>query len=161
MKKEQSDAIEAKEGILKGETATANIKIAVVVASYNTKISQGLLDGCIKGLDDCGITDRLIIDIDGSFELPLVAQECAKTFDAVICLGSVIKGDTAHFEYVSDQAARGIQEVMLKTSKPVIFGVLTTYDFAQALERSLPNENNKGLEAALTAVKMCNLLTKL
>ena len=135
MKKEQGDVLEAKEGILKGDPITADIRIAIVVASYNTKISQGLLDGCIKGLDDCGITDRLIIDIDGSFELPLVAQECAKTFDAVICLGSVIKAIQLILSMFRS-STRGIQDVMLKTSKPIIFGVLTTYDF-ESPRRSL------------------------
>tara|TARA_Y200000002_G_C22654879_1_gene653025 strand:+ start:612 stop:1103 length:492 start_codon:yes stop_codon:yes gene_type:complete len=161
MKSTNNSELEADEMIIFGKENGVNLKIAVVVAAYNTRISQGLLNGCIKGLDRCNVKDRTIIKIDGSFELPLVAQKCINSYDAVICLGAVIKGDTAHFEYVSDQTANGIQDVMLKFGKPVIFGVLTTYNFAQALERTLDDDNNKGLEAALTAVKMCDLINQI
>ena len=161
MKIHDKKEVELLEPIIQGSLEGSNLNITVIIAAYNTKISQGLLDGCIKGLDQCGVVNRKIIKIDGSFELPLVAQQCTKFSDAVICLGAVIKGDTAHFEYVSDQTAKGIQDVMLSSGKPVLFGVLTTYDYAQALERALPNDNNKGLEAALTAVKMCTLIKSL
>lgn len=136
-------------------------RIAIVVASYNHQISQGLLDGCIKGLSECQVTQYRVIEIDGAFELPLVAKHCAKTVDAVICLGAVIKGDTAHFEYVAGECARGLQDVMLQTGKPIIFGVLTTYTEGQALARSLPDALNKGLESAYCAVKMCSVLTQI
>ena len=158
MKKDTQLELSSSDPILSGHTDGSKLSVAVVVASYNTKISQGLLDGCMLGLDQCNVTNRKVIDIEGSFELPLVAQKCIDSYDAVICLGAVIKGDTAHFEYVSDQTAKGIQDVMLKFTKPVVFGVLTTYTFEQALVRAMPDENNKGLEAALTAVKMCNVL---
>jgi 6,7-dimethyl-8-ribityllumazine synthase len=161
MKTINDTELSAVEPIGMGDEDGSGLKIAVVVATYNTKISQGLLDGCIRGLDKCKVANRKIIKIDGSFELPLIAQKCINSYDGVICLGAVIKGDTAHFEYVSDQTARGIQDVMLKYGKPVVFGVLTTYNFAQALERTLDDDNNKGLESALTAVKMCNLIIKL
>lgn len=161
MKSINDSELTANEVIITGDENGTDIKIAVIVAAYNTRISQGLLNGCIRGLDKCNVKERTIIKIDGSFELPIIAQKCINSYDAIICLGAVIKGDTAHFEYVSDQTARGIQDVMLKFGKPVVFGVLTTYNFAQALERTLDDDNNKGLEAALTAVKMCDLIKKL
>ncbi len=161
MKLENKSELRLDEPIIKGHLDGNHLTITIVVAAYDTKISQGLLDGCIKGLNQCNVMNRKVIKTEGSFELPLIAQKAISSSSAVICLGSVIKGDTAHFEYVCEQTAAGIQRVMLDSGKPVLFGVLTTYNYAQALERCLPDENNKGLEVAITAVKMCTLLNAL
>ena len=139
----------------------SSFKIAIVIATYNKDISEGLLQGCIKALKEHGLSASTIINITGAFELPLVALKASQTNDAVICLGSVIKGETAHFDYVAGECARGIQDVMLQTQKPIIFGVLTTYTQAEAKERCLDNTYNKGYEAGHTAIEMCHTCTKL
>ena len=146
--------------VIYGGNDGSNLRVTVIIASFNGDISQGLLDGCIKALDECNVSSRKVIQIDGSFELPLFAKTTSKDSDIVICLGSVIKGDTAHFEYVSNECARGLQRVMLETNTLVFFGVLTTYTFAQAKERSLPNDNNKGYEVGLSAVRTYNALSQ-
>jgi len=149
------------ESIVKGDLDGSKYSITIVVASYNGDIAQGLLDGSLKALSECGTTSIKIVETDGAFEIPLIARECAKTADAVICLGAVIKGDTAHFDHVANECARGIQQVMLDTGKPIVFGVLTAYTIFQAKERSLPDSFNEGYGVAKIAVKMCSLIKKL
>ncbi len=138
------------------------MRVAIIVATYNTDISQGLLDGCLKALADCFVTPKHIdlYETDGAFECPLLAQEIGKhtDVDALICLGAVIKGDTAHFDYVAGPTALALQQVAITIGKPVIFGILTTYTYEQALQRCGDDENNKGYEAAITAVKTVQLL---
>jgi len=146
---------------IKGDLDGKSFSVYIVVASYNGDIAQGLLEGALKALNECGTASIKIIEIDGAFELPLIAKKCTPLCDAVICLGAVIKGDTAHFDHVSNECARGIQQVMLETGKPVVFGVLTTYTVFQAKERSLPDSFNEGYDAAKTAISMCSLITKL
>jgi len=145
-----------------GSHDASGLRIAVAVARYNQDISEALLNGALAALERMGCTgDRVSVTwVPGSMELPLAAARLARTHDAVVCLGCVIKGDTAHFEHVASQAAAGIQRVALDTGRPVAFGVLTTYDREQALARS-GEEDNKGAEAAETAVEMANLLREL
>ncbi len=121
-----------------------------------------MLDGALDALDEAG-TDRRDVTVawaPGAFELPLVARAFARAgkVDAVLSLGAVIRGDTGHYDFVAGQCAAGIQQVQLATGVPVVFGVLTTDTLDQALVRSLPDESNKGREAALTGIEMVRLL---
>ncbi|MBL7861595.1 MAG: 6,7-dimethyl-8-ribityllumazine synthase [Cyclobacteriaceae bacterium] len=133
-------------------------KFAIVVAEWNEEITEPLFQGALDGLLKLGAKKKNIIrkTVPGSFELPLAAQWMAekKNVDAVICLGCVIQGETAHFDYICQAVAYGTMKVSLKTNKPVAFGVLTTLNKQQALERAGGKYGNKGEEAALTVVKM-------
>ncbi len=136
-------------------------KFAIVVAEWNEEITEPLFQGALDGLLKLGAKKKNIIrkTVPGSFELPLAAQWMAekKNVDAVICLGCVIQGETAHFDYLCQAVAYGTMKVSLKTNKPVAFGVLTTLNKQQALERAGGKYGNKGEEAALTVVKMLEL----
>lgn len=135
-------------------------KIAIVVAKWNEDITEALYQGAVESLVSHGVKKTHIIrkDVPGSFELSLgglwMAEE--KEIDAVICLGCVIQGDTPHFDYICQAVAYGITEAGLKTRKPVIFGVITTLNKQQALDRAGGKLGNKGEEAALTAIQMLN-----
>lgn len=148
------------EGKLMGEEQ----KYAIVVARFNEFITGKLLSGCLDTLYRHGVNEQ---DIDiawvpGAFELPLVAQKMTqKDYDAVICLGAVIRGATPHFEYVSAEVSKGVAQVSLGTGMPVIFGVLTTDTIEQAIERAGTKAGNKGSDAALTALEMVNLLKEI
>lgn len=144
----------------------AGLRIAVVCGRFNDHVTERLLDGVRRGLDGCGVAagDRSEIWVPGAFEIPLVAKTLASSgaADAVICIGCVIRGDTAHFEYVAGECARGIQQAALDTGVPVVFGVLTTENLDQALCRSEPaGGHNVGEEAARTAVEMARLVESL
>lgn len=150
-------------GVLKSGTAKSKINLsgkrfAIVVAAWNEEITEALFDGAFHALVSHGIKKANIIrkTVPGSFELSLGALWMAekKDIDAVICLGCVIQGDTPHFDYICQAIAYGITEVGLKTKKPVIFGVLTTLNKQQALERAGGKFGNKGEEAAITALEM-------
>ena len=136
-------------------------KFAIVVSRFNEFISQKLLDGCYDTLLRQGVKDEDIecIWVPGSFELPFVAKKIAlkKKVNAVICLGAIIRGETPHFEYVSSQAARGIQQVSLDTGIPVVYGIVTADSMDQAVERAGTKQGNRGRDAALVAVEMANL----
>jgi 6,7-dimethyl-8-ribityllumazine synthase len=142
------------------------LRIAVLCARFNDHVTQRLLDGVERGLRGCNVADGDVTVewVPGSFELPLAAKAFAASgsVDAVICLGCVIRGDTAHFEHVATQCARGLQEASLATGVPVLFGVLTTEDLDQALERSeAPGGHNVGEESAQGAVAMVRLLQRI
>ena len=141
------------------------LNFAIVQSRFNEKISERLLAGALSCFREQGYNENEIpvIKVPGAFEIPLVAGKLASTekYDAIICLGAVIKGETAHFEYISKAVTDGILQVGLKHGLPVIFGVLTAYDEQQAKERSGERENNKGWEAAETAIEMANLLKKI
>lgn len=136
----------------------ASMKIAIVVAEWNEQITQGLLIGAYNTLLKHNVAkENIVIQyVPGSFELPLGAQTLLEktTLDAVICLGSVIQGETKHFDFVCNATALGIKDVTLKYNKPVIFGVLTDNTMQQAIDRSGGKHGNKGDEAAITALKM-------
>jgi 6,7-dimethyl-8-ribityllumazine synthase len=137
----------------------ASLSIAVVVSRFNEDISRRLLRGALDALRARGVEDPDVFWVPGSLELPVIALTLAEKggYDAITCLGCVIRGETYHFELVAGQAAAGIMQVQLDTGVPVTFGVLTTEDRDQALARSGP-KNNKGAEAADAAVEMANLL---
>lgn len=138
------------------------LRIAIIGARFNDHIVTKLRDGALRGLERLGVADNDIMEswVPGAFELPLAAKALAQTgkVDAVICLGTVIKGDTPHFDYVCNEAARGIQDAQMSTGVPVMFGVLTVNTEQQAIDRSGPGIDNKGDEAAVGAVEMALLL---
>ncbi len=139
------------------------VRVGLACARFNGAITVRLLDAALDTLFECGVarSDVTIAWTPGAFELPLLARAfatAAQPFDAVITLGAVIRGDTGHYEIVAGECARGVQEVQLSTQVPVVFGVLTTNNVDQALERSRPDSTNKGRESALTALEMVNLL---
>ena len=140
------------------------MKFGVVVAEWNENITEGLFKGARDALLECDCEESNIIrkNVPGSFELPLAAQFFFEStdVDAVICLGSVIQGETKHFDYVCQGTSLGIKDVSLKYNKPVIFGVLTDNTMQQAIDRSGGKHGNKGTEAAISAIKMVNLSSK-
>jgi 6,7-dimethyl-8-ribityllumazine synthase len=140
----------------------AGLRIAIIGARFNDHIVTNLRDGALRGLERLGVADSDVMEawVPGAFELPLAAKALAQTgkVDAIICLGTVIKGDTPHFDYVCNEAARGIQDAQMSTGIPVMFGVLTVNTEQQAIDRSGPGIDNKGDEAAVGAVEMALLL---
>jgi len=141
------------------------LRFAIVVSRFNSLVTQRLLDGALDALRRHGADENAItvVYVPGSFEIPLVAKRLAQSgaFDAVICLGCIIRGDTPHFEYVASEAAKGIAQVALETSVPTIFGVVTADTLEQALERAGAKAGNRGFEAAMTAMEMANLMRQL
>jgi 6,7-dimethyl-8-ribityllumazine synthase len=136
------------------------LRVGIVRARWNAGIVERLADGARRGLADLGVTEVTEISVPGSFELPMGARILATSgrIDAVICLGSVIRGETTHYDLVAGESAAGVQQVQLDTGVPVAFGVLTTEDQAQALARSEgPGGHNVGEESALVAVEMARL----
>jgi 6,7-dimethyl-8-ribityllumazine synthase len=148
-----------------GEPIGAKRRIALVAAKFNKVVTANLVDGAVAGLTDLGVDpDQIDLAwVPGAFEIPLVAKRMATSglYDAVICLGAVVKGDTAHFELVSGEAARGVASVSSETGVPVIFEVLATADLAQALARAGGAQGNKGREAAAVALEMADLVDRL
>ena len=144
----------------------AGLQIVVLCARFNSYVTLRLLEGARRGLDDTSVKPDDVVEawVPGAFELPFVAKTFAETggIDAVICLGAVIRGETAHFEHVAGQCAAGIQQAQLATGVPMIFGVLTTNDLAQAEARSEgAGGHNVGEEAVHTAVEMARLVDRL
>jgi len=148
-----------------GKLVAEGLKFGIVVGRFNEFISSRLLSGAIDGLVRHGAeeADIEVSWVPGAFEIPLVAQKMAgsKKFDAVICLGAVIRGSTPHFDYVANEMSKGIAKVSLDTGLPVIFGVLTTDTIEQAIERAGTKAGNKGYDAAVTAIEMANLMKTL
>jgi 6,7-dimethyl-8-ribityllumazine synthase len=148
-----------------GAVDGSGVRVAVICARFNDLITNRLLDGALDGLGRHGVAadDVTVAWVPGAFEIPLAAKQCAASgrFDAVICLGAVIRGDTAHFEYVAGPCAEGLQRAALDTGVPIVFGVLTTENLDQALSRSDVEGDNKGDEGARTALEMVDLLRRL
>ena len=142
-----------------GNFSVGDSRIAVVTARWNSEITEGLRKGALRALKRHNVEAIEDFYVPGAFELPLAAQRAALTgrFDAVITLGCVIRGDTPHFDYVCAETTRGIGEVGLQQNMPVAFGLLTTDNLQQALERAGDNQENKGEEAALTVLEMLEL----
>lgn len=139
-------------------------KFAIVVSRFNDFISSRLLAGALDALYRHGANDDniTIVRVPGAYEIPLAASRLAKKdFDAVICLGAVIRGETPHFDYIAAEVAKGVASVMLETGKPVVFGVLTTDSLEQAIERAGTKAGNKGFDAAITAIEMVDLFSKI
>lgn len=148
---------------LEGEHDGRGLRVAIVAGRFNGAVTTRLIDGALAALDEAGVarSDITVAWVPGAYEIPMMALAFADgplAVDAVITLGAVIRGDTGHYEIVAGESARGVQDVQLTTGVPVVFGVLTTNTVEQALERSLPDETNKGREAALTALEMVSLL---
>jgi 6,7-dimethyl-8-ribityllumazine synthase len=145
-----------------GRADAGPARVAVVCAKFNGGVTERLLEGVLAGLDASGVAPGMVTLawVPGAFELPLAAKRviASRPVDAVIALGVVIRGDTAHFDFVAGECASGLQRVALDTGVPVVFGVLTTDTVAQALERCRDDESNKGYEAAMTALEMVDLL---
>ncbi len=150
---------------IKGNLSGNGLHFGIVVSRFNSEITEGLLRGAMRALiaSEISENDITIIEVPGAFEIPFALDILAssKKYDALIALGCVIKGETAHFEYISDSAMRGISLVGHKYGTPVSCGVLTTYTEEQAIARSGDNEENKGSEAAFTAIEMVNLTKQL
>jgi 6,7-dimethyl-8-ribityllumazine synthase len=144
-----------------GSQEGAGLRIAVVAARWNGFVVDKLVDGCINTLRQREVAEDNIhlVHVPGSFELTAATRWAAESghYDAIICLGAVIRGETAHFEYIAGGAADGMREVTLLTGVPVVFGVLTTENVDQAMERAGGKEGHKGEEAAATAIEMANL----
>ena len=150
---------------LRGKTTGKDIKIAIVLSLFNEFIGQKLLEGALSCLKENNVDEENIniVKVPGAFEIPLTADRLAslKKYNAIICLGAVIRGDTPHFDYIAGAASNGVLQVSLKNSLPVIFGVLTTNNIEQAIERSGGKHGNKGRDAAVTALEMADLMKKL
>ena len=144
------------EGKLNGE----GLKIAVIVGRFNEFITSNLLAGCEGTLRQHGVCDTDVIWVPGAFEIPLVAKRLAKSgkYDAIVALGTVIRGSTTHYDYVCNETAKGISNVSQAHEIPVVFGVLTTENIEQAIERAGTKAGNKGSDAAICAIEMANLL---
>jgi 6,7-dimethyl-8-ribityllumazine synthase len=151
--------------VFEGHLSAAGLRFGIVVARFNEFITGKLLAGAQDAIRRHG-GDEAAVDVawvPGAFEIPLVARKMAATrrYDAVICLGAVIRGATPHFDFVASEASKGVAHAMLETDIPIAFGILTTDSIEQAIERAGTKAGNKGFEAAVTAVEMANLLRQL
>lgn len=145
-----------------GKMIASGLKFGLVVSRFNDAISEKLLDGAIDALirHDANEKDIDVVWVPGSFEIPQAAKKMVGTgkYDAVICLGAVIRGDTPHFDFVAGEAAKGIAKLSLESKVPIIYGVLTTDNLDQAMERAGSKAGNRGEKAALSAIEMANVL---
>ena len=151
--------------VVEGQLTAEGLRFAVIVSRFNDFISSRLMEGAMDALTRHGAAKEQIflVKVPGAFELPFVAKKIAKSgsYDAVICLGAVIRGATPHFDYVAAEVSKGIANVALESNIPVTFGVLTTDNLEQAIERAGSKSGNKGYEAAMAAIELVNLLNKL
>ena len=148
--------------VFEGHHTGSSLHVGLICSRFNEFIVTGLLDGAKRGLEKCGVSESNIdvIWVPGAYEIPLAAQTMALSgrYDAMVALGAVIRGETAHFEYVAGPCADGVAQVQLETGIPIGFAVLTTENVEQAVERSGPAAGNKGEEAAIGAIEMVNVL---
>src|SRR3990172_9758150 len=150
---------------IEGSVIGKGLKFGIVVSRFNDFVTSRLLEGAIDGFKQCGVDDRDVITIrvPGSFEIPMVAKKMAMSnkYNAVVCLGAVIRGATPHFEYIAAEVTKGIANIGLEAEVPVIYGVLTTDTVEQAIERAGSKNKNKGWDAAIQAIEMANLYKRL
>ena len=150
---------------IEGEHAAGGLRFGLVVSRFNEFVTARLLAGAMDVLRKAGVDEEavVLVRVPGAFEIPLVVRRLARSgrYDAIICLGAVIRGETPHFEYISAEASRGIAQAAWDFDLPVVFGVLTTDNATQALERAGELERNRGADAARTAIEMVNLLKDL
>lgn len=151
--------------VFEGNVVSENIRVGIVSARFNEFITIKLVEGAIDGLKRHGVKDN---DIDvawvpGAFEIPLIAKKMASSgkYDAVICVGAVIRGSTSHYDYVCSEVSKGIANVSLNADIPVMFGILTTENIEQAIERAGTKAGNKGYDCALGAIEMVNLIREI
>lgn len=151
--------------VVEGNMIAKGKKFGVVASRFNDFVTKELISGCIDTLVRHGVEDKdvAVTWVPGAFEIPLVAQRIAKSksCDAVICLGTVIRGSTPHFDYIASEVSKGIAKVSLDTGVPVIFGIITADTIEQAVERAGTKDGNKGRDAALSAIEMANLLSQI
>ena len=150
---------------LQGELTAAGLRFAVVVSRFNAFVTERLLNGALDALTRSGAkaADIDVVRVPGAIEIPLIAQHLAETrrYDALVCLGAVIRGETPHFEYVCAESSRGVAQAALRAGVPMSFGILTVENLEQAVDRAGLKSGNKGFEAALSAVEMANLIRKI
>lgn len=151
--------------VVKGQLVAVGKRFGIVGARFNELVTEKLIDGAVDTLLRHGVKEGEVevVWAPGSFEIPSVAQKMAKSrkYNAVICLGAIIRGATPHFEYIASEVAKGIAKISLDTGIPVIFGVITTDNLEQALERAGVKSGNKGRDAALSAIEMVNLFEEM
>jgi len=151
--------------LIEGKLTAKAKKFAIVASRFNDFITKELISGCTDTLVRHGAEDKdiSVCLVPGAFELPLVAQRFAKdkSIDAVICLGTVIRGSTPHFDYIAAEVSKGISKVSLESGLPVVFGVITADTIEQAIERAGTKDGNKGRDAAITAIEMANVMAQL
>ncbi|ELR65217.1 6,7-dimethyl-8-ribityllumazine synthase [Photobacterium marinum] len=152
--------------VIEGAIAAPNAKVAIVIARFNSFINESLLSGALDALKRQGqVSDDniTVVRCPGAYELPLVTQQVAKSdrYDAIVALGSVIRGGTPHFDYVAGECTKGLSQIALEYNTPVAFGVLTVDSIEQAIERAGTKAGNKGAEAALSALEMVNVLSQI
>jgi len=151
--------------IVEGKLSAEGFRFAIIVSRFNDFICSRLLEGAMDALNRHGALDKNVsqIKVPGAFEMPLAAKKLAESgqYDAIICLGAVIRGSTSHFEYVAAEVSKGIANVSLESGLPICFGVLTTENLEQAIERAGAKSGNKGYEAAVSAIEMVNLFKEL
>ncbi|MEK6563833.1 MAG: 6,7-dimethyl-8-ribityllumazine synthase [Candidatus Omnitrophota bacterium] len=150
---------------IEGNLIAKGKKFVIAASRFNDFITKQLIDGCLDTLIRHGVDKEKIelVYVPGAFEIPLIAQKLARTkgFDAVICLGAVIRGSTPHFDYVASEVSKGVAQVSLDTGIPVIFGVITADTIEQAIERAGTKDGNKGKDAAISAIEMANLISQI
>lgn len=151
--------------VVEGNLIAKGKKFGIIASRFNDFITKELISGCLDTLIRHGVEDKdlTVTWVPGAFEIPTVAQKLAKSklYDALICLGTVIRGATPHFDYIASEVAKGIARVSQDTGLPVIFGIITADTIEQAVERAGTKEGNKGRDAALNAIEMANLLEKI
>lgn len=151
--------------VFEGKVVSENIRIGIVAARFNEFITSKLLSGAIDGLERHNVAknDIDVAWVPGAFEIPLIAKKMAESgkYDAVICLGAVIRGATSHYDYVCNEVSKGIASVSLSAGIPVMFGVVTTENIEQAIERAGTKAGNKGYDCALGAIEMVNLIREI
>ncbi len=151
--------------VYEGKLVSENIKVGIIAARFNEFITSRLLGGALDGLQrhDVNKEDIDVAWVPGAFEIPLIASKMAKSgkYDAVICLGAVIRGATTHYDYVCSEVSKGVAHVALNSDIPVMFGVLTTESIEQAIERAGTKAGNKGYDCAVAAIEMVNLIREL
>jgi 6,7-dimethyl-8-ribityllumazine synthase len=150
---------------IQGHLNSSGMRFAIVASRFNEFVTSRLLGGAIDALERTGAEDAniTVVRVPGSFEIPLAAKRLAasKKYDAVICIGTLIRGDTPHFEFISSEVTKGISAVSLETEVPVAFGVLTADSVEQAIDRAGLKSGNKGFEAAMSAIEMVNLIKQI
>lgn len=150
---------------VKGNLSAKGLRFGIVVSRFNSFITERLLTGALDALERAGADAKNInvVRVPGSFEIPVTAKKLGASgqYDALICLGAILRGETSHFEYISAEVTRGVQRAALDTGVPMAFGVITVDTLEQAIERAGTKSGNKGAEAALTAIEMANLLRRL
>lgn len=151
--------------VIEGKLQAEGMRFAIVVSRFNDFIGEHLVGGALDALhrSGAGEEDVVVFKVPGAFEIPLVAKQLAlqKKFDAIVCLGAVIRGSTPHFEYVSSEVSKGIASASLETGIPMAFGVITTDSLEQAIERAGSKAGNKGWSAAIAAIEMVDLLRRI